>query len=391
MISLSNTDVAATLLAFQRMGLRTALVVPTETGLGKSIMDATADVRLYLQRTGLHDFESQPQGRLHKKLLPVTLVSREGESETKLSLYRPETKNGDPRLWIYGLSESASAGDLIAIFRDGARLVALNCSQVAAVDFLEGRRTPKISLPESERFEELIRRVRRVASCGYVPTLRAGDTGVGYTLETMLDIAANSSKKPDFRGIEIKSTRAKTAETGQKTLFSQVPDWKRSRLRGSRALLNERGRYSQKKERFQLFHETNASKPNSFGLQLKVSGEDLVQEYVGTDGSRETDVVWALSKLIERLREKHSETLWVVADSVGKGASEEFRYARAQYSWGVNEEAFPLLLESGAISVHYLIKETAGGGAKDQGYLFKTHARNIPLLFAHVIDIDLTA
>ena len=36
--------------------------------------------------------------------------------------------------------------------------------------------------------------------------------GVGYTLETLLGIAANSSKAPDYKGIEIKSGRQKSSE-----------------------------------------------------------------------------------------------------------------------------------------------------------------------------------
>jgi len=38
------------------------LLVPTETGMQKSIMDATAGLREYFQETGFHDYDTQAQG-----------------------------------------------------------------------------------------------------------------------------------------------------------------------------------------------------------------------------------------------------------------------------------------------------------------------------------------
>jgi hypothetical protein len=39
---------------------------------------------------------------------------------------------------------------------------------------------------------------------GWIPTLRLGDTGIGYTFETLLGIRENNDQIADFKGIEIK-------------------------------------------------------------------------------------------------------------------------------------------------------------------------------------------
>ena len=117
--------------------------------------------------------------------------------------------------------------------------------------------------------------------------MRPGDTGVGYTLETLLGIPANSSKAPDFRGIEIKSARQRSQRSGRTTVFSQVPNWSLSRLKGSKDLLYTRGKYSEKKARLQLFHELSAIKANSYDLRLDVdhTSSQLHQIYVGRESA----------------------------------------------------------------------------------------------------------
>ncbi len=44
-----------------------ATIQITETGLKKSILDATAPVRAYLKEKNVHDYETQLQGQEHKR------------------------------------------------------------------------------------------------------------------------------------------------------------------------------------------------------------------------------------------------------------------------------------------------------------------------------------
>ena len=89
-------------------GIDYGLLSITQTGLNKSIMDAVGSLRTYLKENQYHDYSEQKQGTDYKVLKPCQLVISDTDSQDqKVSLYRPETKSGDPRIWIYGLNNVA--------------------------------------------------------------------------------------------------------------------------------------------------------------------------------------------------------------------------------------------------------------------------------------------
>lgn len=378
-------------------------------------MDATLETRKFLKTSGIHDFEEQKKGQDHKQIISTTLVAGDRIEETKTSLYRPETKNGDPRICVYNLKRHTNAGDLLALTKSPTGLTIINCSktnldrllslqtqqsidnsdkiQETRSNYLDTIKNRQLIIPEllhSGEFLELLSKLKEISKQGFIESMRPGDTGVGFTLETLLGIQANSSQSPDYKGIEIKSSRQRTEKAGQTTVFSQVPDWSISTLKGSKYLLNKHGRYNEKKKRRQLFHEISATTYNSYGLKLEIDhAHGLLHQVFISGDTKETDVSWAISKLKERLLEKHKETAWVSAKTKNTGSREEFWYNRLKHTAKVDAEALPTLLEAGAITVHYLIKETPTGGAKDQGYLFKTSHKNLDLLFSEIEEIDL--
>ncbi len=391
MLTLSNIAIPEVMQHFKNRGISTSFLVPTQTGLAKSIMDATGSIREFLKAQDVHIFENQSQGPENKRLVTTVLFSKGRSVKTKTSLYRPISKEGDTRIWIYKLKQFATPGDLLAIAESAGRLIVVNCSQSNMDELLHKDNQefseffPIVEAGKSEAALELLSKLTEVSKRGFVPNMRAGDTGVGYTLESLLGIEANNSKKPDFKGIEIKSGRYRSGNGGQAALFSQVPDWKKSALKGSNQVLETRGKYSVKKERKQLFHEMSCVKPNSYHMQLEISENlsELHQIYVPPDNpvGKCGDVLWMMAKLQARLKEKHRETMWVSAETQGKRDSEEFWYRHVKHSRGIDLSALPILLESGSITVHYTIKKLTTGAAKDQGYLFKMASKYIPLLF----------
>ena len=91
------------------------LIEPTETGLKKSIMDATGSVRSYLKSENIHDYELQQQGTESKVMTPAIIHTGFKTINSQASLYRPSTKKGDPRIWFYSLTKVADPNDIIAI------------------------------------------------------------------------------------------------------------------------------------------------------------------------------------------------------------------------------------------------------------------------------------
>lgn len=105
-----------------------ATIQVTETGLKKSILDATAPVRAYLKDNGIHDYENQPQGELGKRYVETYILTDTSQIHTRTSLYRPITKKGDPRMWVNKVRgvEFVRPDDIFAIIADQGILYVVN-------------------------------------------------------------------------------------------------------------------------------------------------------------------------------------------------------------------------------------------------------------------------
>ena len=100
MLSASDTDIQKTSALILNRGYDVAFVVPTETGLQKSIIDAHQAMRAFLKRNDVHDFFLQGQGDkvITECIFLTNQKSKRYFIDVKVSLYRPKTKTGDPRI-----------------------------------------------------------------------------------------------------------------------------------------------------------------------------------------------------------------------------------------------------------------------------------------------------
>lgn len=360
------------------------LIEPTENGLNKSIMDATGPIRAYLKASLVHDYEQQTQGPEHKITVKAFFVDTRGLIPSIASLYRPVTKNGDPRIWFKGIGDYCKPNDILSILFYSGTLYLINISKFNLGFLLEN------NLPNP--FEELIRSVRskslevskellfllkRIASKGPIPALLNADTSIGRTLETLLGIDINSSKKPDYKGIELKSYRDKKGN--RKNLFAQVPSWEMSKFKSSEEILKNFG-YNRGVD-FKLYCTVSAIVRNSQGLKLKLDSQ-LNQLIENSDRPNTGDfVVWTLENLHRRLLEKHNETFWIAADSLLINGHEHFQYKKVEHTKKPIVSQFDILLDQGIITLDHLIKRNVNGKVVEKGPLFKIKPRSLNLLF----------
>ena len=107
-----------------------ALLQVTATGLRKSILDATKPLRAFFAETNFHDYGQQPQGTPSKVVKAIVLVDGVGvAADSTVSLVRPSSGNGDPRLWISGLKNVCKPGDLIAFYYEAGTMHVANVSR----------------------------------------------------------------------------------------------------------------------------------------------------------------------------------------------------------------------------------------------------------------------
>jgi len=208
-------------------GIDYGLLSITQTGLDKSIMDAVGSLRAYFKDYQYHNYDEQLQGTTFKVLNPCILVISDKDAQNqKVSLYRPETKKGDPRIWIYGLKNCAQAGDEIALILDKGILYVFN---ISTLDLSQNQILNQIINDYEAIAHELLERLKVLSKKGALKAIKQGDTAIGMTIEHALGISANSSPYPDYKGIELKSARLNKT-SNRTTLFAQVPDWSISTL-----------------------------------------------------------------------------------------------------------------------------------------------------------------
>lgn len=363
-----------------KWGVEFSIFEPTETGLKKSILDATQTMRTLFELEKFHYYCNQGQGPDCKVMKEATFLSDEKLSLTQMSLYRPNTKSGDPRMWFRNLKSYASSGDQVAIIikDDTAYLINLTkIDLVSSINFYNSKIKSFIEKYKDARSiiaNELLDKLKVLAKKPF-PALKKGDTGIGYTLEEMLGIQANSSKKPDYKGIEIKSGRG---GKNRSTLFAQVADWNISPCRRSAEILDKYG-YERNGD-FKLYCTLNTQKENSQGLQFVYEqNKDQLEEWYKL---KDLVAAWPGSLLRKRLKEKHSETFWIEAKSEFINDIEHFQLISVTHTKSPIFSQLMPLIDLGVITMDHLIKRNGKTGkVSEKGPLFKINKRDLDLLF----------
>ena len=204
------------------------------------------------------------------------------------------------------------------------------------------------------------------------------DTAVGRAIETALGIQINSSKSPDYKGIELKSSR-ELRSANRSGLFAKVADWEISSCKSSKEILERHG-YEKNGIR-RLYCTIKADRPNSQGLFI-VKTETELREMCKIAGKNVPVCAWKLSGLHDALLTKHKETFWLKAESFSRGKSEYFRLKSAIHTKIPSVTHFDTMLESGDITVDHLIKQNKGkASVTEGGPQFKVSDAKRPQLF----------
>lgn len=398
MLVKSDFDITEAIRFFNVHSVEAAYLVPTAVGLGKSIMDATSPLRLYLKEKQIHNYEGQTQGPEGKKTVETFFVTETNLIPTRASLYRPQAKGkeGDPRIWFSKLPSYASPNNLLGVIAFNNALYVVNLSNPKIRQSVDEQNSPirrlfkQINAKQSSVSDELLDKLREVASRGWIKTVTVGDTGIGATLEYCLDIQINSNRKPDYKGIELKAKRITGLRaTTRATLFAQVPDWEISALKSSAQILDTYGYYRGDIKR--LYCTVKATAPNPQGLILRVDEpNDLLQERFESAEVSEDVVSWKLDVLRKRLLTKHNETFWVGAATSRIDGTEHFHYRKVLHTRLPFASNFHTLCQEGVITLDHAIKRDVNGKVVEKGPLFKIKPSDLGLLFPPPNQFDLT-
>jgi len=370
------------------------LLQPTRTALNKSIMDATEPVRDYLLDNSLHDYASQGRGaRNHGVKLDAIIATENEQIPTQASLYKPEakpTQDGDPRIWFYGLQKHADPDDMLAIIAHDGALIVLNITQVDVIKVLDEVKAgplwdilQDLSRDANEIAQELLGKLRTLVAQGFLPSVmdKRADTAIGRSLEAALGIAMNSAKKPDYKGIELKSyRRARTASReNRKQLFAKVPNWEISKFDSMTDILDAFGYYRDGRDRLNC--TVSAANTNSQGLTFAIDDKRGILNEVSPSSEHGAFASWYLSELRDALAAKHAETFWIAAKVHGIDGREHFEFTDVTHTRKPILTQFDILVEQGEITMDHMMKRLDSGRAHERGPSFKIASGSLDLLF----------
>lgn len=339
----------------------------TATGLKKFILDATTPMRTYFKENNVHDYELQAQGPENKVTKKTYILTGGKIIETITSFYRPVTKEGDPRLWIYGLKDTTEANDIHAIIAQNPdelyviNLTKINIPRFCETDVENPIRDLVKGLSDYADIvsEELLCRLLEFKGLWLDTDLQA-DTAIGRQVEALLGIQMNARREPDYKGIELKSFRSQRPSI-RKNLFCKVPDWDISFFKSGAEIVEKYGYLSGGVKSYR--NTLRCSSPNTQNLRLNMNYPDNLLEI---EEDRKIDVntfkkvadvaVWRLQTLHQCLLTKHHETFWIEVDTrKGDAGQEQFRFNKIEHTRNPNVNQFDILLEQSMITVDLLL------------------------------------
>jgi hypothetical protein len=194
---------------------------------------------------------------------------------------------------------------------------------------------------------------------------RSGDTGVGYTFETLMGLKENNDKTADFRGIELKTKRIK--EDGSKTvgkvnLFQQGPQWRDLTMKAidrirAIGLKNDNGLHT--------CYSQITTLPNNLLLRINVSQSTKQIELLKADQSIG---YWLHATLQKRLLEKHGRAAFILARTRSTKTGETFCYEQMIYCEQPSMQNFLKLLAENQLVFEFAMSEKKSGDVRNHGY-----------------------
>ena len=222
---------------------------------------------------------------------------------------------------------------------------------------------------------EFIAKFEEIKAMGWVKSKRKGPTGIGHTLEELLDIPENNIATPDLGKIELKAHRINS--TSMITLFTfNRKVWKMQPLEAIKkyGTLDDNGRLG--------MYFTMSQKPNRTGLFLHIEDDAISVRHI----SGEIIAEWQLDSLAERFMQKFPAMIFVSALSETDGKAEWFKFNRAQFLTGTSKEVVRNQILSGNILIDLRLHDK-GTRARNHGTGFSAHVNKLPMLFTDVKDL----
>jgi len=224
--------------------------------------------------------------------------------------------------------------------------------------------------------DEIRQKLSAIRYKGFVRSLRKGPTGIGYTLETLLEIKENNISAPDFGNIELKAQREN--HNGMTTLFTFN---KKAWIMNPLDAIREYGSFDANGRKGMYY--TMGMTPNSAGLFLYVDNTSVSVRHI----SGRIVAVWMLEEIKKRFEAKVQNVLLVKAKVEERAGIEYFLFDRARLlTGGTSVSILKHQFENEKLIVDLRLHDKITS-ARNHGTGFRVFESNIESLYGEIVEI----
>ncbi|NUM80440.1 hypothetical protein HUU42_06495 [bacterium] len=226
------------------------------------------------------------------------------------------------------------------------------------------------------QLKELIKRLEKLKSKGFIESSRKGPTGVGHLFEKELGIGESNIAIPDVGGrVELKATRRNASSLITLFTFNRAV-WQIK----PKDLINKYG-YRDDKKRQALYNIVSKKTPNTQGFYLTSDTEKhlIVLRNINED---KKIAEWSFYVIAGKFMTKLDRLLLAFADNKIENETEYFHFSEAYLLENPTPEKFIDAFEKSElmIDLRMHIKET--GSVRNHGTGFRISEKNLIDLYA---------
>ena len=228
---------------------------------------------------------------------------------------------------------------------------------------------------------ELKSKLRGIEKLKFVPTHRIGDTGIGKTLEDLLEIKENNIPLCDIGKVaELKAYRKDA--TSMLTLFTLEPKPKGGDR--DRFLLDNFGYSKRDNKRSKELHSTvTCRRYNNQDLKLAVKKDKISVLGKG----RKLNIFWDIGILRQKFNEKLPSLVYVLADRKIIKDKEYFHFNEAYFLSGFDFELFKKMVKRDFIVVDFRMYYRPNGSVRNHGTGFRVKINRLYNCFKNKVGL----
>ncbi len=232
-----------------------------------------------------------------------------------------------------------------------------------------------IKLVLEMNLKEMQRKLKEIENRGFIPSMRSGSTGIGYTFESLLEIHENNLPIPDIGGrVEIKTIRKYSQSMVTLFTFNRgVWHVKQRDLILKYGYIDEKGRYALKNTIF-------CGKVIAQGISLEVY-ENKNTIYLTDDNTGEVLATWDVYVIVGKFMTKLSRVLLVLADRKVENGIEYFHYNEAYLLTDPGPRRFIKAFKDSIIGIDLRMHLKESGSVRNRGTAFRIKEKDLIELY----------